>query len=127
VDIIITAKDPQTHEKVAATTLQNIPVLATGRMTTSTNMATLKDNEKEYQTLSVMVLPEEVDILALMRNRASYRLVLRNDQDYDPFEGGHSSPSTLLEGRRNQALQKKRFETIQMIRHGVDDKSSRGR
>jgi len=87
---------------VAATTLQNIPILSTGKLTTTTNMGLLKEREKAYDSVSVMVLPEEVDILALMRNNASYRLVLRNDQDYDPFEGGRSGPKHAARGPPQQ-------------------------
>jgi pilus assembly protein CpaB len=125
VDIVVSAKDPATKEKVAATTLQNIPILATGKITSTTNEATLKPNQKDYQNVSVLVLPEEAEILALMRKGASYRLVLRNQQDYEPFESGRSGPGTLLEGKRTLLLQEKRFKTIQAIRAAPDEKRNR--
>jgi pilus assembly protein CpaB len=116
VDIIISIKDPKTKEKRTATTLQNITILATGKMTTSTNVGLLGASDREYQNVSVLVLPEEVDILALMKDRASYRFVLRNDDDYEAVESGNSTVETLLSGRRVEILQAKRFQTIQMIR-----------
>jgi pilus assembly protein CpaB len=116
VDIVISVRDPLSRERKATTTLQNIPVLATGHITASTNIGMLSATDREYNDISFMVLPEEVDILALMGSKASYRLVLRNDDDYEQFESGQSTMETLLSGRRVEMLQQKRFKTIQMIR-----------
>ena len=51
-----------------------------------------------------------------MRDRAQYQFVPRNDEDYDTLEAGRSTMDTLLKGDRVLLLQKKRFQTIQMIR-----------
>jgi pilus assembly protein CpaB len=117
VDIIVTVRDDLTKVKTASTTLQNLIILATGKMTASTNIGLLKPGQQQYSEVSLLAVPEEIEIMALMRERAQYRLVLRNEEDLDTLESGRSTMDTLLKGDRVSVLQKKRFQTIQLIRN----------
>jgi len=121
VDLIISVKDPNTLEQMAATTLQNIQVVATGKTTATTFAGNAKPAwQNRYTDVSVLALPEEIELLALMRLRASYRMVLRTDEDYEMLNDGRTSPGTLISGERMKVLQKKRTETlIPLIRNHV--------
>ncbi|MBK7861130.1 MAG: Flp pilus assembly protein CpaB [Archangiaceae bacterium] len=125
IDLIISITDPKVNERTASTTLQGLLVLATGRITASTNLGLLKKGQREYNNVSVLVLPEEIEILALMREKAHYQMVLRNDDDYEVIEAGRSTPGTLINGERVEVLRKKRFQTIQQIRNARPDGSKR--
>jgi pilus assembly protein CpaB len=65
VDVIGSFKDPQTNEQIAVTLMQNVTVLATGKITGTTNVNLLPENERGYGHVSLMVLPEEAEMLAL--------------------------------------------------------------
>ncbi|MHB8877948.1 MAG: Flp pilus assembly protein CpaB, partial [Myxococcaceae bacterium] len=52
VDVIGTFKDPRSNETVALTLLQNVMVLATGKITGTTNVNLLAENQREYTTVS---------------------------------------------------------------------------
>jgi pilus assembly protein CpaB len=92
-------------------------VLATGKLSQSTNFGTLEGAAKEYNDVSLLLLPEEVEVLVLAKEIGSYKLTLRNDDDREVRRDGLSSNSkTLLEGERVRLLQSKRLMTIQTIR-----------
>ena len=117
VDLIVSARDEQKKERTASIRLQNVIVLATGKITQTTNTGMLRPSQQEYGNVSVLALPEEIELLALMRERATYRMLLRNDEDVDVVEDRlGAGPSTLLNGERVGLLGKKRAQTIQTIR-----------
>src|SRR5438067_960421 len=117
VDIIGTFKDPQTNESVAVTLLQNVIVLATGKITGTTNVNLIPEGQREYNNVSLLVIPEEAEILVLASELGSLMLDLRNEDDVDVIEDrGRATISTLLSGERTRVLQQKRFNTIQVIR-----------
>ncbi len=120
VDIIGTFKDPQTNENVAVTLLQNVIVLATGKMTGTTNVNLIPENQREYNNVSLMVIPEEVEILVLAQELGSLSLSLRNEDDVDAIEErGRATIATLLSGQRMTVLHKKRKELVTVIRNST--------
>jgi pilus assembly protein CpaB len=117
VDIIGTFKDPATGEQVAVTLLQNVIVLATGKITGTTNINLVPDNQRDYSNVSLLVIPEEAEILVLSQDLGSLTLSLRNEDDIDVLEErGRATINTLLSGERTKVLQAKRFNTIQVIK-----------
>ena len=117
VDIIGTFKDPQTNESVAVTLLQNVIVLATGKITGTTNVNLIPEAQREYNNVSLLVLPEEAEILVLATEMGGLTLSLRNEDDVDVMEERrHANINTLLSGERIRLLHEKRRATIETIK-----------
>ena len=117
VDIIGSFKDPMTNEQVAVTIMQNVMVLATGKLTGNTNVNLLPEAERAYGNVSLMLLPEEAEMLVLAQELGGLTFTLRNEDDLDVLEErGRATISTLMSGERTRVLQQKRFNTIQVIR-----------
>jgi pilus assembly protein CpaB len=117
VDILGTFKDSQTNESVAVTLLQNVIVLATGKITGTTNVNLIPEGQRSYSNVSLLVLPEEAEILVLAGESGQLVLTLRNEDDVDVLEErGRATINTLLSGERTRLLQQKRLSTIQVIR-----------
>ena len=117
VDIIGTFKDPVTGEQVAVTLMQNVIVLATGKITGTTNINLVPDGQREYANVSLLLLPEEVEVAVLAQELGALTLTLRNEEDLDVLEErGRSTINTLLSGERTKVLQAKRYNTIQVIK-----------
>jgi pilus assembly protein CpaB len=95
VDVIVSLGDHENVHRFAATTLQNLIVLATGNATARTSDA-LAAAQREYSTVSVLALPEEIEVLALMRAKAHYQLVLRNPEDLDSGQTRRASQAMVL-------------------------------
>ncbi|MGI5865295.1 MAG: Flp pilus assembly protein CpaB [Myxococcales bacterium] len=123
VDIIGSFRDPTSGENLAVTLMQNVVVLATGKITGTTNINLIPEGDREYQTISLLVLPEEAEILSLADDLGSLTFTLRNPEDIDvQEERGRATIQTLLTGERMKALQTLRYRTIQVIR-GTEAKS----
>ncbi len=119
VDVIGTFRDPQNDESVAVTLLQNVIVLATGKITGTTNVNLIAEQDREYANVSLLVLPEEAEILVLAQELGALTLSLRNEDDVDIIEErGRATISSLLSGERTRALEAKRREVIQIIKGG---------
>ncbi len=117
VDLIGTFKDPATGEQVAVTLMQNVIVLATGKITGTTNINLVPDGQREYANVSLLLLPEEVEVAVLAQELGALTLTLRNEDDLDVIEErGRATINTLLSGERTKVLQAKRFNTIQVIK-----------
>ena len=99
----------------AVTLLQNVVVLATGHV--NANTAYVPEEEKKYQTVTLLVLPEEAEILTLAQEAGSLTLLLRNPDDLDYQENRKViDQKSLLAGTAANELQAKRYKTIQIIR-----------
>lgn len=119
VDVIGTFRDPQTDEHVAVTLLQNVIVLATGKITGTTNVNLISEGEREYSDVSLLVIPEEAEILVLAQELGSLTLSLRNEDDVDIIEDrGRATINSLLSGERTRQLEKRRRDFIQIIKGG---------
>lgn len=117
VDIIGTFRDPATNENTAVTLLQNVIVIATGKITGTTNVNLIPESAREYGNVTLLVLPEEAEILVLASEMGSLTLSLRHEDDIDTMEDrGRATIHTLLSGERTRALQEKRREIIQIIK-----------
>jgi pilus assembly protein CpaB len=123
IDLIGTFKDPQTNESVAVTLMQNVIVLATGKITGTTNINLIPEAQRDYSNVSLLVIPEEAEILVLASEMGGLTMTLRNEDDVDVLEErGRATVNTLLSGERTRVLQAKRFNTIQIIRGATDEK-----
>ncbi|MBX7097958.1 MAG: Flp pilus assembly protein CpaB [Myxococcaceae bacterium] len=118
VDLICLVKDPSDPQKSRAVTLlQNVVILTTGKLSPLTNAYQQNPALKHYTDLSLLLLPEEVELVALAQEVGDLKLTLRHEDDTDLRQNGFFSTSdTLLDGRRVRLLERKRFETIQLIR-----------
>ncbi len=117
VDIIGTFKDPSTNEQVAVTLMQNVIVLATGKITGTTNVNLIAEGQREYSNISVMVIPEEAEMLVLAQELGTLTCSLRNEEDLDVMEDrGRATITGLLNGERTKVLEKKRAALIEFIK-----------
>lgn len=127
VDVIGTFRDPQSDEQVSVTLLQNVIVLATGKITGTTNVNLIPENERDYDNISLLILPEEAEILVLAQELGALTLSLRNEDDVDIIEDrGRATISSLLSGERTRQLEIRRREVIQIIKGGGGDKGAVG-
>ena len=126
IDILGIFRDPQSQEQMAMTLLQNVVVLATGKITGTTNINLLPESDRGYGDLSLLVLPEEAEILTLAEGMGSLKFTLRNPEDIDiQEERGRATLTTLLTGERINTLLKKRINSIQVIK-GTTEKGGSG-
>ena len=118
VDLICLVKDPSDPQKSRAVTLlQNVVILTTGKLSPLTNAYQQNPALKHYTDLSLLLIPEEVELVALAQEVGELKLTLRHEDDTDLRQNGFFSTSdTLLDGKRVRLLERKRFETIQLIR-----------
>jgi pilus assembly protein CpaB len=127
VDVIGTFRDPQTDEQVAVTLLQNVIVLATGKVTGTTNVNLIPENQRDYNNITLMVIPEEAEILTLATELGNLTLSLRNEEDVDMIEErGRATISTLLSGERTRVLEQRRREIIQIIKGNAEKSAATG-
>lgn len=125
VDVIGVFRDPRTREMVSVTMLQNVIVLATGRIGGQTNRRLLNENEKAYNTVTLHVLPEAVEMLVLAQDLGTLYLSLRNSEDNEIKElsDAKTTLTTLLTGERSARIstrQNKVFK-VEIIRAGRTD------
>ena len=115
VDVVGAFRDPDNHELKVVTLLQNVVVLATGKVNANTTY--VPEEDKRYQSVTMLVLPEEAEILTLAQEVGSLTLLLRNPADLD-FQEKRTiiDAKSLLAGDRTGELQQKRYKTIQIIR-----------
>lgn len=120
VDVIGTFRDPQNSEQVSVTLLQNVLVLATGKLTGTTNVNLVAESQREYNNVSLLVIPEEVELITLAQEMGQLSMSLRNEDDLDVLEAReHTNIHTLLSGVRVTEIEKIRRERVEMIRGTV--------
>jgi pilus assembly protein CpaB len=116
IDLIGTFKDPGDGQQVAVTLLQNITVMATGKLTGNTNLNLVPENQRDYKNVTLLVIPEEAEFLVLAQELGRLTLSLRNEEDLGTMgERGRATISSLLSGERTKQLQKIRESIIQVI------------
>jgi pilus assembly protein CpaB len=108
VDVMGVFRDPKTREMISVTMLQNVIVLATGRIGGQTNMRLLTENEKAFNTVTVHVLPEAAEMLVLAQDLGTLYLSLRSPEDNEirDFEDTRTTITTLLTGERSKRISK---------------------
>ena len=120
VDIIGTFKDPGSGQFVATTLMQNVIVLATGKITGTTNVNLLPEGARDYSNVSLLVIPEEAEVLVLAQELGALTLSLRNEEDIGNItERGRATIDTLLSGERLKVLEQRRKDAIEVIRGTV--------
>ena len=117
VDVIGSFRDAQTQSLRTVTLLQNVVVLATGKVNAATPPT--GEQDRRYTTVTLLVLPEEAEILTLAQETGTLTLLLRNPEDLD-FQDKRAGvdQKQILSGERAGELQQKRYKTIQIIRGG---------
>ncbi len=127
VDVLGTFRDPATNESVAMTLLQNVIVLATGKITGTSNAGLLPESQRDYSHVTLLVIPEESEILALAAELGALTLSLRNDQDGELMEDrSRATIHTLLSGERAKASQQKRQQMIEIIKGNAFERAPGG-
>ncbi len=127
VDVIGTFRDTETNEQVAVTLMQNVIVLATGKITGTTNVNLIPETERDYQNVTLLLLPEEAEIMTLAAELGELTLSLRNEEDVDLLEErGRATIKSLLSGERTKERTQRRYETLQIIKGGADGRLSGG-
>ena len=127
VDVLGTFRDPASNESVSMTLLQNVIVLATGKITGTTNAGLLPDSQRDYTHVTVLVLPEESEVLALAAELGSLTLSLRNEEDSELMEDrGRATVHTLFSGERAKAYQERRQQMIQIIKGNAIERAIGG-
>src|SRR5438552_4892608 len=125
VDIIGTFKDPQTNETVAVTLLQDVVVLATGKITGTTNVNLIPEGQREYNAVTLLVIPEEAEALVLAAELGALTLSLRPEDDPSMLqERAHTTIATLLSGERMKEYEHRREVLIPIIR-GMSHEASK--
>ncbi len=124
VDVIGTFRDPEKSEPVALTLLQNVVVIATGKITGTTNEHLLSDAQREYRNVSLSLMQEEAEILTLARELGGLTLTLRHPDDIEPLpQHGHVDARTLLTGARQMTLfEARRRQEPVIIRGNVEER-----
>jgi pilus assembly protein CpaB len=121
VDVIGSFRDPQSNEDVAVTLLQNVIVVATGKVS-GTSPSGVGAAARPYDTVSLEVIPEEAEIVVLASQMGELTLTLRNRSDSDVLaDRGRSTIQTLLSGERTRVLHERRRQIIEIIRGGVTE------
>jgi pilus assembly protein CpaB len=102
-------------------------VLATGKITGTTNVNLVPEGQRNYSNVSLLVLPEEAEILVLAGEAGGLVMSLRNEDDVDVLEErGRATIKTLLSGERTRVLQERRNQVIQVIRGSGAEKAAAG-
>src|SRR5207247_538014 len=120
VDVLGTFRDPHSEELVSLTLLQNVIILATGRIGGQTDRRALSETEKAYATVTLQVLPEAAEMLVLAQDLGTLYPSLRNpdDNQIEELGEGKTTMTTLLTGERSKRLstkQNKMFK-VEIIR-----------
>jgi pilus assembly protein CpaB len=119
VDVIGTFRDPATNQMVSLTILQNVVVLATGKLTSATNFNVLPESERTYSHATIAVLPEDAEIMVLAQELGTLYMSLRNPEDLGLRAADRSKATidTFFSGERLRQLDSARG-AIQVIRSG---------
>ena len=116
VDILGTFTDPKDDQIASVTLLQNVVVLATGAISGATNVEALGKQDRGYKSVTLMVLPEEAEILTLAAELGSLRLTLRNESDMATMEErSRATVHTLMTGERIKTIWKLRQKLPDVI------------
>ncbi|MFN0064003.1 MAG: Flp pilus assembly protein CpaB [Myxococcaceae bacterium] len=117
VDIIGTFRDPTSQDQMAVTLLENIVVLATGKMTGTTNFNLVPESQRTYSDVTLLVIPEEAEVLALATELGTLSLSLRNPDDEESQSGRQKvTAAGIFDLERNKQLERRRAQTIDVIR-----------
>jgi pilus assembly protein CpaB len=118
VDILGTFMKPETRSWITLTLLQNVTVLAVGAQLGS-DMRAIDDETKKrgFQTVTVLVTPEEAELLTFSIDKGKITLSLRNENDITTEVALPPKDFQDIFGeKKRNTIQKKRNDTITIIR-----------
>src|SRR5258708_1796919 len=115
VDVLVTGRPPETSGSVTATCLQNILVLSAG----TTIQADGKGQAIQAPTVTLLVSPDQAEILTLANNEGRIQLVLRNgsDQTIEKTPGREISELYGLRAQRAKPSGEPKRPTVQPVGH----------
>lgn len=87
VDVIAVYPAPDTREPTVTTILENVRVLATGRITGATNVNLVPESERRYGEVSLVVTADQAERLALLASSGTLTLSLRRENNGPAREG----------------------------------------
>lgn len=96
VDITVTGRPPSGQETLTTTVLQNITVLSAGQTMTPD----ARGNAINAPTVTLLVTPEQAEVIILAGSEGRIQLVLRNGSDNDLQKTNGVRVSTLYGGKR---------------------------
>ncbi len=103
IDVLMFEVDPQNKEAMAMTVGQNVVVLGVGPLQDAVG------DRQALRDVTMLVMPEEAEILLLGVHDGIAAAVLRNPEDIDlQEERGRATMATLLTGERINTLYRKR-------------------
>lgn len=106
-----------TKEARAVTLLQHVRLLATGQADSTLTEKALDPREQLFTNVTLLLTPEEAEVVALASSMGKLTLTLRTDEDDEvDLERGFTNIQTLLDGKRAMALLKRRSDMVQVIR-----------
>jgi len=119
VDVLGTFRDPVSGQMVTITLLQNVVVLATGKLTSATNVNLVPENDRNYSNATIAVLPEDAEIMVLAQDLGALYMSLRNPEDMSlrTSDRTRATIDTFLSGDKLRQLDSARG-AIQVIRGG---------
>jgi pilus assembly protein CpaB len=116
VDVLGTFRDPTDNRMIAVTLLQNIIVLATGTIRPM-HRGGQPGKANDYNSISLLVLPAEAEIIVLSQELGQLYFSLRNPEDLDIYQDrARTTITTLITGERVTKLREERYNTIQRIK-----------
>lgn len=117
VDVLGVFQDPSTNRMIAVTLMQNIIVLATGKLRANMIPAGGAVRAHDYSSVTLLVLPAEAEMLVLAQELGSLYLTLRNAEDTDLYEErARTTINTLITGEQEKKLREKRYQSIQRLK-----------
>ena len=111
---------------VSVTLLENVLVLATGKTAGMTPPSRdLRSRKSEYTDVTLMVLPEEAEILALAAELGSLRLTLRNPESMGVMDQrSRTTLRYLLTGERQKEMNLRRKRMFEVLYPSRFERSS---
>jgi pilus assembly protein CpaB len=118
VDILGTFQDPKDNQMITVTLMQNVVVMATGSHTAASLAGVPPGERREsgYSTVTLWVLPEEAEILALAAELGTLRLTLRNQKDLGSIPSqAKTNRDTIFTGVRAQEAYQRRLPMLPTV------------
>lgn len=121
VDFVGTFSDPEKGNTITLTILQNVTVLAVNNVRQTQSGLSKKDMEslESINMITVLVTPEEAQMLILAQGMGSITLVLRNPEDIETDkEFGRVEITDIIKTEKRKEVQIKRNDRITVIKGG---------
>ena len=122
VDILGTFQKPGEGEVETVTLLQNVTVLAVGaQLGTGRGSAgeSARSGRARVDTVTVLVTPEEAELLVFAQDRGKLSLTMRNEEDVNTeMELAGKNFADIFETKVRVAIQKKRDDGISILTPG---------